>query len=196
MSPLAPASADDRELPSDRLAVASLRAAFDRSFAELPRNAPHDLRDFVLVRVASVSCALPAVDLRGIEHDLRILPVPSTIPALLGIAGVSGAIVPVFHLGSLLGYPATDASQPASRSFACIALAGEEQATSLGLCFDELLAFARVEPRQLFSAPATYSPGNVLVAETLYKEIDLHSLVATLTGDTDRSKTAAEDPHG
>jgi chemotaxis signal transduction protein len=82
----------------------ALRDAFDASFAaaEAARQDPsfHGLA----VRLGGDPYALPLRALSGIVGDARLSPLPSPVPAFLGVAGLAGRPVPVFDLRRLLGY--------------------------------------------------------------------------------------------
>jgi chemotaxis signal transduction protein len=106
-----------------------MRHAFDSSFAQpLPeRDVARD--QLLLVRVGGVQLALRAVELAGIHADRAVTRVPARAAGLIGVAGVRNAIVPVFDLGVLLGYPARGTAQ----RWLAITAAG-----SIGLAFEAL----------------------------------------------------------
>jgi purine-binding chemotaxis protein CheW len=84
--------------------AAALRAVFDRSFALPPAEASEDRIDLLAIRVAGTAYAVRAHQLAGVVARPAVTPVPSRAAHLLGLAGVRGAIVPVFSLASLLGH--------------------------------------------------------------------------------------------
>lgn len=84
-----------------------MRAAFDGSFAQAPRVEQESLHDFLAIRVGPDAYAIRVADSSGLFADRRITRLPSADPTFLGIAGVGGAVVPVYELGVLLGYPPT-----------------------------------------------------------------------------------------
>ena len=87
--------------PTDR--VAELRDAFDRSFAEAPSEA--DAREDLLhVRLGAATYSLRLTEISGVFADMIITPLPSPVPALLGLVGLRGAILPVYDLRAMLGY--------------------------------------------------------------------------------------------
>lgn len=89
--------------------AARLRDAFDRSFAE-PRAADARLaEDLLAVRIAAEPYALRLSEIAGVFADRRITPLPSGFPALLGIAGFRGSIVPVYDLPTLFGHAPDEA---------------------------------------------------------------------------------------
>jgi len=88
--------------------VEELRRAFDRAFAEAPdaRNEPTE--DLLAIRVAGKAYAVRMAEISGLAVDRRIVPVPGSLPELVGLVGVSGRIRPVYDLGALLGAPAEE----------------------------------------------------------------------------------------
>jgi purine-binding chemotaxis protein CheW len=82
-----------------------LRHAFDRSFAEAPRRDTGSLIDLLAVRVAGDAYALRLAEVAGLFVDRVVTPLPTTVPELVGIAGFRAALVPVYDLRALLGYP-------------------------------------------------------------------------------------------
>jgi chemotaxis signal transduction protein len=91
------------DVVADRLA--ELRAGFDRSFAEPPRRHDDEYDELLAIRAGSRRYALRLSQTSGLFSDRPVTPLPGPLPALLGIAGFSGGIVPVYDLGALLGHP-------------------------------------------------------------------------------------------
>lgn len=89
----------------------ALRREFDAAFAAPPRPADRDLVNLLGVPIAKHAYALRVHDLIRLEVARRIVPVPGRSPALLGLAGLRGQLVPVFSLTVLLGHP-RDAQAP------------------------------------------------------------------------------------
>lgn len=91
----------------------SLRTEFDQSFARIrqPPEAPGT--DFLLIRVAGEPYALRLAEVSALEADRAVTPVPSDAPALLGVAGLRGALVAVFDLAQLLGQAPASRARPA-----------------------------------------------------------------------------------
>jgi purine-binding chemotaxis protein CheW len=81
-----------------------LRRAFDRSFAEPPAGEVAPAEGFLAVQVGGDAYALRLREVIGLFKDRRVIPLPSPLPGLLGIAGFRGSVVPVYDLRSLLGY--------------------------------------------------------------------------------------------
>jgi purine-binding chemotaxis protein CheW len=85
--------------------AAVLRAAFDDAFAAAPIAADTAAERLLIVSVAGERLLIRLADIAGLFADRRLVAVPRTKPALLGIIGLRGAIVPVFALSVVLGYP-------------------------------------------------------------------------------------------
>jgi purine-binding chemotaxis protein CheW len=88
--------------------AAMLRAAFDRAFSAAPVVANETGERLLLIGVGGDRLLLRLRDIGGLFADRRIVAVPRANPALLGITGLRGAILPVYGLGVALGYPPAD----------------------------------------------------------------------------------------
>jgi purine-binding chemotaxis protein CheW len=85
--------------------AAAMRAEFDRGFAE-PRQVERLDSDHLLaLSVGGDPYALRMEEIASVAVDRRIVPLPGPLPEFAGIAGLRGAIVPVYDLARLLGYP-------------------------------------------------------------------------------------------
>ncbi len=82
----------------------ALRQEFDRSFAQAPRMETARAESFLAVRVGADAYALRVAEIGGLFTDRRIMPLPTPMPELLGVAGFRGQIAPVYDLAALLGY--------------------------------------------------------------------------------------------
>jgi purine-binding chemotaxis protein CheW len=89
--------------------VAGLRRAFDSSFARPAIVDASPGENVLAVSIRSQRYAFRLRDISGLHADKRITRVPSPVPALLGIAGFRGTVLPVYDLGLLLGHAAADA---------------------------------------------------------------------------------------
>ena len=92
-------------LPTARTA-ADLRREFDLGFAAPPAAEPAQHERFLAVRIGGDPYVIRLAEIGGIYAGRHIAPMPSTLPALLGVAGFRGQIAPVYDLAALLGYPA------------------------------------------------------------------------------------------
>jgi chemotaxis signal transduction protein len=87
---------------ADRLA--QLREDFDRSFTEPARQHDAEYVELLAVRAGGRPYALRLSQASGVHSDRPVTPLPGPQAALLGVAGFSGAIVPVYDLAALLGH--------------------------------------------------------------------------------------------
>jgi chemotaxis signal transduction protein len=118
-----------------------LRQAFDRSFSEAPVVGTGELDDLLDIRVAVDAYAIHLNQVTGVFADKPVTPLPGSFPELLGIAGFRGAIVPVYDLRTLLGYP-----RGGSQRWLVLA-AGQ---TRIAFAFDQFEGHTRV-PRTAFA---------------------------------------------
>lgn len=94
------------EIVGDR--VQQVRAAFDRSFAQPPQRRTSDGEELLAVRAGGRAYALRLPETAGLFPDRPVTALPGPVPALVGVAGFSGTVVPVYDLGALLGHPGGD----------------------------------------------------------------------------------------
>lgn len=151
-----------------------LRAAFDAAFAR-PAEAPgHGSVALLALRVGGAPVAVRVLETAGLMAARPITPVPSRRPELLGVAGVRGAIVPVYSLARLLGHP--DEGDP--RWFVLAAAGGERVALAVS-------AFERhvVAPPSALR-PAAHGAANAHSAEALHDAGEVRPVlaVASLVG--------------
>jgi len=90
----------------DRHRAALLREAFDRAFAEAWSPEAGAFEDLLDVSVGSARYAIRLAEIAALAADVPITPLPTSVPALIGIAGFRDEIVPVYDLGALLGHAA------------------------------------------------------------------------------------------
>lgn len=158
--------------PND--ALAALRCEFDQGFAHAQRSEAA-ARDYLLaVRVAGAPYALRVTEIAGLLADRVIVPLPSSVPAQLGLIGLRGQLLPVFDLGLLLGLRAQ--SQPR-----WLALLGEAQ--PVGLAFDAFEGQINLAPQDLVHRP-NGAGSAVQQAEGLRPLIELPALLAEIRRQT------------
>ncbi|WP_066799529.1 chemotaxis protein CheW [Sphingomonas soli] len=83
--------------------AAKLREAFDRSFAATPGAEEAPPVDLLAIRAGGKHYAIALADVAALVSDKQITPLPSARQELLGVANLSGDIVPVYGLSELLG---------------------------------------------------------------------------------------------
>ena len=115
-----------------------MRLAFDTAFAEPVRPPAESLVPLLLIRAGGEALALPSLQVTELLHGRGIVPLPSRDPELLGIAGIRGALVPVFHLARLLG---GTWHEPRPRWLVLV-----RREATIGLAFDELENYSQAAP--------------------------------------------------
>jgi len=88
--------------------AAQLRHDFDSAFAEAAREATQAQDDFLAIRIGADTHALRLAEIVHLMNLTAWTPLPGPLPAMLGVIGFRGAIVPVYDLRLLLGYPAQE----------------------------------------------------------------------------------------
>ena len=100
---------DDRTSYADR--AAEMRHAFDRTFAEPPRTELRETESFLAVRLGDDPYAIRLTETAGLFSDRKVTRLPSPVPELRGVAGLRGAVLPVYDLAALLGYAPASAAR-------------------------------------------------------------------------------------
>ncbi|MCB9727052.1 MAG: chemotaxis protein CheW [Deltaproteobacteria bacterium] len=98
------------ESPSLASKALALRRAFDASFAEPATRGEVASVDLLLLRAGARRYAVRLRDVAEIAARRPVVPVPSSAPHLLGLAGLRGTLLPVFDLAGLLGEPASSST--------------------------------------------------------------------------------------
>jgi len=81
-----------------------LRRIFDESFAALTAPQAQGQETLIALRINGDRFALRTSQIAGIAKCGKIVQVPARAPALLGLAGIRGELVPVFSINLLMGY--------------------------------------------------------------------------------------------
>ena len=84
--------------------VEELRRRFDAAFVVAPVDRDEDLESFLAVKIGNEKYALRVRDVTGFAAARKIVPLPSPIAEMLGLAGIRGSVVPVFSLAAMIGY--------------------------------------------------------------------------------------------
>lgn len=124
--------------------VADLRAGFDRSFAKPPPPQHAEFEELLAIRAGERRYALRLSQTSGLHSDRPVLPLPGPAPALLGITGFSGTVVPVYDLATLLGHPIPETPRW------LVMVAG---APALALAFNDLDGHLRVPTESIVGEP-------------------------------------------
>lgn len=119
--------------------VGELRRAFDASFAAAIDGEAIEHVDLLAISLSGHAHAIRISELASLFADHVITRTPARAPELLGLAGIRGAVVPVFDLAALLGLPG--ASSPR-----WIAVAARAR---IGFGFDAFDGHRRVSPTEI-----------------------------------------------
>lgn len=122
--------------------IIRLRDDFDRSFSEPVRNHDEEHTELLAIRSGDRPYALKLAQTAGLHPDRPVTPLPGPLPALLGLVGFAGTVVPVYDLATLLGHPAAERPR-----WMVLAIG----TPPLGLAFHELDGHVRV-PTELIVA--------------------------------------------
>ena len=132
-------SAGDRQ-GGDR--AAALAREFDQSFAAPPRAHVDDaVEDLLALRAGTDTCVVRLSDTRGLVAKPVVIALPSPVPELLGLAGLRGALLPVYRLATLQGQPVPD---DAAAWMILVEADG-----LVGLAFEELLGYVRIDRSEI-----------------------------------------------
>lgn len=131
--------------------LAQLRADFDQSFATEAVAAQERHQVLLAVRADNMHLVLRADQTAAVLRCPALTPLPSGNAALCGLAGVRGTLVAVYSLAELVG-----ASRGAMESRWLVLCAADP---SVALLFDELVGYARVEPRDILATGKSKEPG-------------------------------------
>jgi chemotaxis signal transduction protein len=127
----------------------SLGREFDGAFALPPSTADSDRVELLVIRVGNDRHAIRIEEIAGLHADRRTTRVPGPLPELLGVTGLRGAIIPVYDLRLLLGYPAG----PPPRWMVVA------RAAAVGLAFDQLEGHCLAGLEAIVTEPPS-APGN------------------------------------
>jgi len=107
--------------------LTALRQEFDQVFAAPDATPAEDQESLIAVRIGGDRYGLSVREITGVAVAGKLVALPSRSPGLLGLAGIRGAVVPVYSLAVLLGYP------KAGESVRWLALCGAREPLALAL---------------------------------------------------------------
>jgi len=180
----------EREVaPAGAGRAAEMRREFDRAFAEpLRRDSAEGGQDMLALRAGNDACVIPLSAVRGLLARPTIVAMPGPLPELLGLAGLRGALIPVFSLAALQGQP-LPGDPPAWMLLI-------EAEGLVGLAFEELLGHISLGRAEIAARPSSDGraglaelPQAARVGPSLRAMIDVPSLVAGL-----RRRAGSSDP--
>lgn len=161
------------DAPDALRSAAHLREAFDRGFADAPHEATPTL-DFLAIGIADARLAIRLTDTAGLYTNRAIVPLPTSVVELLGIASFRNVLAPVFDLRRILGYAATTAPR-------WLVLARAPQ--PIGLAFDTFDGQLRVAPEDLAEsalAASTHRAGVLTTPDGVRSVIDFTSVLEAI----------------
>ena len=155
--------------------AAKLRQTFDKTFSEAPAQTTTAHEDVLVVRLGNDPFVVRLAEISGLYADRKIVPAPSPVPELLGIAVLRGQITPIYALGALLGYRLGEAPR-------WFVLARGQKA--VGLAFEVFETHARV-PQTSWTAGGADSTeehvrGAVHVGGSVLPVIQVASVIETI----------------
>ena len=83
--------------------VSRLRREFDDTFAK-PPAVQATRESFLGLGLRGDPYALRVKQIEGVLTERRIIPLPTAVPAFAGLSAHRGSLVPVYDLGTLMGY--------------------------------------------------------------------------------------------
>ncbi len=123
--------------------VSTLRQTFDQSFAHPAAQSWEEVEALLVMRVGASRYAVRLREIAAVMSAGELAPIPADAPHLLGLAGVRGAVVPVFDLAALLGEACS--RDPKAHFVLC-------RAAALGLGFSSLEGHLRPPSAALVTA--------------------------------------------
>lgn len=123
--------------------VAEMRRAFDEARAiPFSEGVEEQVDSFLAIRISGDAYAIKVSEIAGLSTGRKIVPVPSPISELLGLAGIRGTLVPVYSLNAVLGY-GSNTERPR-----WLVLCGAEEC--FALAFDEFEGYLRIAQGELY----------------------------------------------
>ena len=152
--------------------LVEMRRAFDQAFAEPVGVTQNEKEDYIQIRVGSERFAVRSAEIASITRAPRVVPFPTRIKEMGGLASVSGKIVPVYELAAFLGL--TPGGTPA-----LLLLVPFETPIALG--FEAFEAIARVPVEENETAcPGKYIRGIVRLGPALLPLIDIPGITSAI----------------
>lgn len=93
--------------PRGPASVERLREEFDAAFSVEVRE-PEEQVDLLAIRIGARPFAVRLTEIAAFARMPRIVPAPSVLPEVLGLAAVRGVVLPVYALGAILEIECTN----------------------------------------------------------------------------------------
>jgi hypothetical protein len=85
--------------------LADLRQDFDQVFAAPVADQAQEQESLIALQIEGDLYGLSVREITGVAVAGKMVPLPSRSRGLLGLTGIRGAVLPVYSLAVLLGYP-------------------------------------------------------------------------------------------
>lgn len=125
----------------------ALRQAFDLSFTAPAEIEDARVEDMLALDIGSGRYAVRVSELSGVHPYRKVAVLPGGSPGLLGVAGIRGKLVAVFRLSDLIGADVRGTVEARLRWMLTCGPSSE-----VGLAIENLSAYVRAAPANLFSA--------------------------------------------
>lgn len=163
--------------------AAQLREAFDRSFASASAVDAGATEGLLAITVGGDRYVVRLAEISRVLVNRKVAWLPSAVPELIGIAGLKGAVLPVYDLAMLIGLPR--ASNPRWLMVAA--------AAPVGFAFDRFDGYESVRPDD-FTLDAAGAPGRH-VRELLRRReprpvVHVAAMLETIRNRRDRQRPA------
>jgi chemotaxis signal transduction protein len=87
------------------VSAADLKRGFDRAFSQAPATLADAQDDLLAVEIGGDPYAIRLPEVAGLVSDGSVMPLPGSVPAMLGLMAIRGDLVPAYDLRILLDYP-------------------------------------------------------------------------------------------
>ena len=167
-----------------------LRNAFDRARAvPLSTGAVEQVEGLLSIRVSGNPYAIRVSEISGLANDRKVVAFPSSIPELLGVAGIRGGLVSVYSLAALLGY-----GREADQARWLILCEAEEP---VGLAFSAFEGYLRVPVTQVYAtnqrdAARAHVKHVVRAADLVCAVVSIPDMVELIKSRCDKSRVSKE----
>ena len=170
--------------------AAELRNAFDRTRAiPFSTQAVEQVESLLSIRVSGDPYAIRVGEISGLASDRKVVAFPSSIPELLGVAGIRGGLVSVYSLAALLGYT-READQAR-----WLVLCGTEE--PVGLAFSDFEGYLRVPLTHVYAtdqgnAARAHVKHVVRAAELVRAVVSIPDMVELIKRRCEKSRVSKE----
>ncbi len=160
--------------------LTALRQDFDQVFAAPYAVQAEEHESLITLRMGGDRYALSVREITSVAVAGKLVALPSRSPGLLGLTGIRGAVVPVYSLSVLLGYP------KAAETVRWLALCGAKE--PLAFALGDFEGYVRV-PNSAFHAPDREARKHVhrfaQAGEVIRAIVNVSSLISEIQAKAD-----------